>query len=200
MNVRKIDSRQDILLLFLYSKGTSEIFNEPIIGKTRLVKMLFLFFMEGLNHFKKGTNVTEDNFYHFFPWNFGPFSQQVYDDLTFFILRRFITTESMSSDNSLISQEEYEHWTEISGATFGYDDNSKSEYQEQKIMLTDKGVEYTKNLYELLSEAQISTLKQFKAKLNSSTLKTILRYVYLNYPDYTSDSQIKDNILGGTYE
>ena len=38
----KINDRRDILLLFLYSPGKSSEPNQPIMGRTRLVKMLFL--------------------------------------------------------------------------------------------------------------------------------------------------------------
>ena len=90
MTPKRIDNRRDILLLLLYSPGVQDETNEPIVGRTRLVKMLFLFKTEAFKHFRGGTALNESEFYQFFPWNFGPFSSQVYDDLTFFTLRGFI--------------------------------------------------------------------------------------------------------------
>ena len=50
----KLNNRKDILLLLLYSPGKTGKFNEPIVGKTRLIKMLFLFKKEALSHFSRG--------------------------------------------------------------------------------------------------------------------------------------------------
>jgi len=47
----RITNRRDILLLLLYSPGVSSQVNEPIAGRTRLVKMLFLFKKELLGQF-----------------------------------------------------------------------------------------------------------------------------------------------------
>ena len=76
MTPNRIDNRRDIMLLLLYSPGVQNETNEPIVGRTRLVKMLFLFKTEALKHFRSGTALNESEFYQFFPWNFGPFSSQ----------------------------------------------------------------------------------------------------------------------------
>jgi len=47
----RITNRRDILLLLLYSPGVSSQVNERIAGRTRLVKMLFLFKKELLGQF-----------------------------------------------------------------------------------------------------------------------------------------------------
>src|ERR1700722_14184229 len=98
----KINNRRDILLLLLYAPGATKQVNEPIVGRTRIVKMLFIFKNEVFPHFKKGTEISEENFYEFFAWNFGPFSTQVYDDLTFFGLHGFI--ESSFSQEEPITE------------------------------------------------------------------------------------------------
>ena len=118
----KINNRKDILLLLLYSPGVSDRINEPIIGRTRLVKMLFLFKKEAMQHFSKGTLISDENFYQFFPWNFGPFSSQVFDDLTFFLLRGFIEPTTSTDDESLPeSAAEWERWLEESGTLNAFD-------------------------------------------------------------------------------
>ena len=43
-NKSAINNRKDILLLLLYSPGVTEKYNEPIKGRTRILKMLFIFF------------------------------------------------------------------------------------------------------------------------------------------------------------
>jgi len=113
----EINNRKDILLLLLYSPGVSKSYNEPIEGKTRLVKMLFLFKTEVLPHFRRGTKITEENFYEFFPWDFGPFSAQVYDDIAFFMLRGFVESSAAEGDGLPESAAEWEKWL---GAASGF--------------------------------------------------------------------------------
>ncbi len=192
----KINNKKDILLLLLYSPGVGDAFNEPIKGKTRLLKMLFLFNKEALKHFKKNININDQNFYEYFPWKFGPFSTQVYDDITFFLLRDFITTKD--SDGEVISEaiSEERHWCFLSGIR---QDDIQDEYQafvEEKFLLTDKGMKFTQKLYNILSNKQKNLLTSFKKKINNAPLRAILHYVYNEYPDMTKQSQIKESLTG----
>lgn len=191
--VTRIDNRRDILLLLLYSPGTLDSVNEPIVGRTRLVKMLFLFKQEALPEFRKGTAITEDNFYDFFPWSFGPFSSQVYDDLNFFVLRGLIKEQDSEQDTLPQSVAEWEHW--LSGATVREDDSSIVDYTEQAFCLTDKGIDIASSLYRQLSPSQRGLLRTFKKKLIQASLRAVLEYVYKSYPDFTARSEIKQRIL-----
>lgn len=190
-----INNKKDILLLLIYSQGVTDEYNEPIRGRTRLIKMLFLFYKEALSHFKSGTEINDENFYTFFPWYFGPFSQQIFDDVNFFQLRGFIELNNIESDNSNISYSEATHYNDITGLSIEQE-SDKDSYMEQEIKLTDKGISFTQELFSQLSESQKTFLRQFKKKFNSTPLKAILRYVYQAYPDSSTNSLIKDNILG----
>lgn len=194
MTKKAISNRKDLLLLLLYSPSRSEGINEPIVGRTRLVKMLFLFKRELLPLFEKGTDLTEENFYEFFPWNFGPFSSQVYDDLTFFTLRGFISTTSAQEETLPEAMAEWEKWLAQSGSSSSPDDSG--EYEEEAITLTDPGVAFTKPLFDSLTATQKNALKEFKAKLSSAPLRAILKYVYTKYEETTAKSQIKGEVLG----
>src|SRR5689334_16416400 len=138
MLVTKINNRRDVLLLLLYSPGKSGEFNEPIVGRTRLVKMLFLFKTEALEHFRRGTEINSDNFYEFFPWDFGPFSTQVYDDLVFFMLQGFIESRLTEEESLPESAAEWDLWLEKTGAKESVD--SVEIYQDESFKLTPKGV------------------------------------------------------------
>lgn len=190
----RIDNRKDILLLLLYSPGQRDENNEPISGRTRIVKMIFLFRMEALPHFKKGTEITDENFYQFFAWNFGPFSQDVYDDLNFFILRDFIEVSESDEDVLPESAEEWHEWLSRSGLSAEAEE--PEEYREEVFRLTPTGVEFTGSLYLLLSESQRQLLKEFKSRMTSTPLSAILRYVYGRYPGMTERSKIKEQVLG----
>lgn len=188
-----VTNRKDIMLLLLYSPGKTDSVNEPIIGRTRLVKMLYLFKKEALPQFKKGTEIHDDNFYNFFAWNFGPFSDEVYSDITFFTLRGFIKAEVAGEDASTEEVEEYEQWIEMTKAPALSAD--AEEYREEVFSLTEKGEGFAKQLFESLSMGQKILLKSFKEKLNDASLRAILKYVYTQYPEGTSKSLIKDEIL-----
>ncbi len=186
----QIDNRKDILLLFLYSPGVNNNFNEPITGKTKLVKSLFLFKEEVLVHFKKGTNITEENFYTFFPWNFGPFSKEIYDDMTFFVLNGFISVRESDQEPLPEAVEEWNRWISSSGVDL--DNSVVKEYQEEEFSLTIKGEVFARDLYGSLTENQKKLLKEFKSRMSSTPTRAIIRYVYKRYPNFTEKSKIKD--------
>jgi hypothetical protein len=157
--------------------------------------MVFLFKQEALEHFRQGTAITPENFYVFFPWDFGPFSSQVYDDLTFFMLRGFEESSDSAEESLPESEEEWAHWRSMSEEV--YDQQDFEQYQEEILRLTEpKGVEFANALYDTLSGAQRRLLKEFKARMSSAPLRAILRYVYRNYPDMTPKSKIKEEVLG----
>ena len=194
MGSKRIDNRRDILLLLLYSPGVHDEVNEPIVGRTRFVKMLFLFKTEALQHFRSGTEINQGNFYEFFAWNFGPFSSQVYADLTFFTLRGFIEAEDTSEDMLPESAAEWHRW--LTSSPLDDEEDSFVSYDEQQFRLTEKGVNFAAQLYDELSHTQRRLLKQFKERLNRTPLRAILRYVYEKYPDQTERSQVKEQVLG----
>ena len=194
MKMKKIDNRRDILLLMLYSPGVGDAVNEPIVGRTRLVKMLFLFKEEVLTYFRRGTEIDEKNFYEFFPWNFGPFSRQVYDDLTFFTLRGFIETQDTSEDTLPESAAEWGEWLTSSKSDVA--NEGVLDYNEQSFSLTSHGVKFTEELFGLLSGNQRKLLREFKRKLQEIPLRAILKYVYENYPNQIVKSEIREKVLG----
>ena len=186
----RITSRRDILLLLLYSPGTGKLPNEPISGRTRLVKMLFLFKQEILVEFCEGAEFNKKEFYEFYPWDFGPFSRDVYDDIAFFQLRGFIQSDPADEESLPESVAEWEKWrdeTEI--------EHDFSVFEEQTFQLTDKGAAFTARMFERLSSGQQNLLKLFKARLVKAPLRGILRYVYKSYPEQTSASIIKQDVL-----
>jgi|SRR5882672_4303251 len=190
----KINDRKDVLLLLLYSPGQTDSVNEPVVGRTRLVKMLFLFKNEALKEFKHGTEITDENFYSFFPWSFGPFSTEVYDDLTFFVLRGFIEAEPAQEEALPESAAEWEEWFKTSGGQSL--DEEVAPYVEEVFQLTPMGEQFTEELYRSLSDSQQRFLKQFKARLCAAPLRALLRYVYETYPNQTDRSQILNSVLG----
>lgn len=193
----EINNKKDILLLLLYSPGKTDEVNESIRGRTRIIKMMYLFKKEILEHFKKGTGITEENFYDFFPWNFGPFCMEIYDDLTFFILQGFVDDVDCFDEPVLPeSEEEWEAWLENTGTS--QEEVCYDEYIEKEYKLKNKGVSFVEQkLWSHLSNSQKRMLKEFKSKIVNAPLRALLRYVYTKYKNDTVNSLIKKEILGG---
>jgi len=158
------------------------------------MKMLFLFREEALKHFRGGVQIDSDNFYQFFPWDFGPFSREVYDDLMFFELRGFIEHEDSDEDTLPESAAEWERWLEVSRVDTG--EEPVSEYDEQVFRLTPRGEEFAAELYATLTVEQKQLLREFKARLLKVPLRALVKYVYESYETQTTKSKIKEHILG----
>lgn len=188
-----IDNRKDLLLLLLYSPGRNNSNNEPIAGRTRLVKMIFLFQEEELKNFNADFSQVE--MYDYQPWKYGPFSKNVYDDLMFFQLRNFIDSQN-TDDSSYEGAEEYYEWQNSNLEETENNIVEINDYSEEEFSLTSEGVAFVeKNLYSSLSNNQKLILTTFKSKFNNMPLKSLLLYVYKRYPKQTDESLIKDKLL-----
>jgi hypothetical protein len=186
----QITSRRDILLLLLFAPGREGVPNDPISGRTRLVKMLFLFKKEVLPEFRHGTEISEKNFYEFFPWDFGPFSSQVYDDIAFFQLRGFIESSAANQESVPEAVAEWDMWRESTEIQYEVD-----VYEEETFRLTTRGFDFAKSMFDRLSGAQCRLITNFKKRLADAPLRAILRYVYRTYPDQAEKSKIVADVL-----
>jgi hypothetical protein len=185
-----------ILLLLLYSNGSMDDYNEPIEGRTRIVKMMFLFDKEIKKEFIKDSSIDLIEFPDFTPWKYGPFSKQIYDDIEFFINNEYIISELIVNDSSEIEGLEYFNWLDDFLVT---DENEiiSDIYRQERFSLTKLGMNYVEgHIYNDLTENQKEIVKVFKLKINTASLNAILRYTYMKYPEFTTKSEIKGSILG----
>ena len=190
---RKWTSR-DILLLLLYSPGPSGRFGEAIAGRTRLTKMLFLFNKEVYATFRFNKLFDVTSLPQFSAWKYGPFSRDMFVDLDFFLQIEFIE----SSLGSLTSASE-----DIAESAFWMQETDEQEYvldvpyAEERFALTAKGLQFCEErLWPELSENQKGALFEFKRRYLGLPLQVLLKYVYENYPDMTTQSEIVGRVLG----
>lgn len=185
---------KDFLLILLYSPGTGTAVNEPISGRTRITKAVFLFKEEVWKDWQFDRLFIE--LPSFAAWNYGPYSSEVFADLEFFVKLGFIRSSEVEETPSQEAAEEYDRFEEDA---FDYSEQSFSEYTEEQFTLNDRGVSYVeqKQLYSSLSEAQIRVLTEFKSRINVLSLRELLRYVYQKYPSMTTKSKIKDQFSLG---
>lgn len=185
----------DIILLLLYSPGYTDMINEPINGRTKITKMLFLFEKELSKKFKLDKLTGNEDIFKFTAWNFGPMSATIFKNLDFLKNIGFVESTFATSYNVTTEEvSEYNHYYN----DLNESENTITEYKSEKFCLTPKGIKFIedKGKYRLLSEDQKKYLRDYKAKLNNASLRDILRYVYITYPDFTKKSLIRDDILG----
>lgn len=185
--------KEDLLLVFLYSKGATDSVNEPIAGRTRLVKLLYIFKEDYRKQFNKDKPlIADEDLPDFFAWKYGPMSKDVLQDIEFFKKIRFLKTEEVKDALAFEEADELNSITE----EYSLDDNAELEYVHEKYSLTDIGKKYVdEKLKSLLSEEQWSLIAGLKKRFNEASLRKILQYVYSKHPESTSKSVIKDKIM-----
>ena len=185
---------KDLLLSFLYSPGINESINEPIVGRTKITKMMFLFEKQIYSKFFKD-NMTI-SLPDFEPYYFGPFSKELFEDLAFFESIGMITVAPtnipLSSADRVESSNVFDETDLWSEARF---DENVEEY-ESAYSLSASGKNYVQDkVWTLFTQTQKDKLKQFKAQINKISLDALLRYVYTTYPEETEKSLIADRYL-----
>lgn len=182
----------DLLLLFLYQSGLNDDINEPVQGRTKLVKSIFLFEKEYYKNFAKGDiNAIDIILPDFFAWKFGPMSTDVLSDLEFFVNINFIKCIEIKSS---CDYEEADEFISLQD-DISLGNNFEEEYTECNYKLSPTGVKYVEvKILPLVNSNQLSLLKDLKKRINRATLKEILDYTYSQYPEYAEKSIIKDKI------
>ncbi len=185
--------KEDLLLLFLYSEGTSKTVNEPITGRTRLVKLMFVFTKEYYQPFCKDKCLIEEvNLPDFFAWKYGPMSKDVLQDIEFFKKINFLKTEDIKEALAFEEAEELSSLTEENYL----EDSEELEYVQERYSLTDTGIKFVEQkIMPLLGDQQRVLIKELKKRFNEAPLRKILQYVYRKYPKYREKSLIKEDIL-----
>jgi uncharacterized protein YwgA len=181
-----------LLLLLLYSPTVDgKKVNISITGRTRLMKMVFLFGEEILSDFVKDRTFDEILLPEYFAWKYGPFSTMLLNDLEFLINQQYINIGK--SKNAPIPAElaEYEYWIE------DLDEFEEREYDEEVFELSNRGLTKAQQLWTILSKNQRNLLSQFKTVLNGASLDRILEYVYKKYRSggFIDKSLIRDKYL-----
>lgn len=179
----------DYLLLLLYLDNKS-----PILGAIRLEKMMFLFNNEIAPRLKK-TGLDSDKLPEFIAYNFGPFSKDVYEQVELFKGIGFLRVTNLMAKEELIEADDWEEGPFSKELDYaGFQLNDEKRYY--KYQMLDLGADYvSKKICPELTAEQLAMLLQFKKKITSLSPKQILRYVYTKYPDFTSNSLIKNEVF-----
>jgi transcription termination factor NusB len=196
-SMSKVKSKRgDYLLMLLYADNQS-----PLVGRTRLQKIAFLFEKEILKKYEFDKKFELEEVMEFKPYNYGPFSGKVFDFMELFESVGLVEKSNGENpekdfDNDIfindLLQEDDNEWAE----------EMLAEYKEQFIQvyaLTEKGRKYVeKKLWKSLDTTKVEALNQLKRNLAEIHLKLLLKYVYTQYPNFSTESKIKEDILEET--
>jgi len=185
-----IDNRKDVLLLLLYLPGAKGEIGEPISGRTRLMKIMYLLEKEQI--IKKDLGISKG--YSFEAYHYGPFSKQVYEDVDF--LRNVELIES-SSGGDLSEVEQVEEGRIIEELTLGEEGYEyDTVFTEEVFQLTDRGQQFVENnLLQSLKPDAKDRIIEMKKDLGSLSLSSLLKYVYSKFPADAEKSLLKQYFL-----
>jgi uncharacterized protein len=189
MTGKLLSGKRVALLLLLYAKGASGDLCEPIEGRTRLQKMLYL-----LN--KEHKAVRQISSLRFEAYAYGPYTAALYDDLAFLQNMGYLDTGTSSEVSA----------DELSGndVTFDYlmgglQEELPERYETVKYALSQQGREVVQS-YIRGVEADpgfagvVKAIDDIKARFNRMPLRELIRYVYSKYPEDARESVIADQL------
>lgn len=173
----------DAIVLLLGAPSRIPKLKGRIEGITRLEKLIFL--LERDTSAAKW--LSEDA--EFKPYNFGPFSSKVYQAIDLLSAAQIVEDSGTSTKTPDDNWENYH----VIGGKMPADDP----YVTRDFRLTDRGWRYYSKLVERLPESAVDELAEFKDRFAHLPLRQLVRYVYQRYADFTDQSLIRDEVLGG---
>ena len=148
-------NRMDILRILLFAEGSEGIINEPIDGKTRLQKELFL------SHQMLKTQEPSNDIsrpYSFRPYRYGPYCKEIYNDIEW-LKRKDIVEEDIVS-------------TAYGGIV-------------RRFRLTSKGVQETRQMIQERGlESQYNIIKEVKRRFNAMSVVELVEFTHREFADY----------------
>lgn len=148
-------------------------FADTIHGVTKVQKLLFLIEKE-TQFFEE---YQEDVAFNFAPYKMGPFSESVYEELQFLLQLNAIKSEPLENASSMSPND--------------------SDLSNKQFTITRKGEKIASQLVELLESEYQDELEQIIDEYNARSLTELLRYIYTEYPGYTTESEIRDDLFQG---
>lgn len=177
-------------MLLLYVPGKSGRYNEPINGRTRFQKMIFLFEKEIWKKFKFDKIIPQNTLPEFTAYNYGPFAKEIYDDLNFLITYGLVEAKQIGGGD--FDSDEYRYYTSDIPNRDHDDDNT----YHHSYYLTEAGEKFVdRGEAGELTPNQTDVLSEFKKKVNSIPLDALVEYVYTKYPETTTNSRIREKVL-----
>ncbi len=181
-----IENSMDLLIVLIYAPGKQGVVAEPIDGITKLQKLMFLL-QQGVGP-KQLVKQAKD--LGFKPYKMGPYSRRLVQDLEELQSAGIISTtrlEYLLPDDSDRAATQDTDW-DMSAR------KSKRVESFRFRLSDDLGVQVGSDLWEGATARQREELTEFKSFFNSLSLRQLLIFVYERFPNYTTESTIKDEL------
>lgn len=168
-----------------------------IVGTTRFQKLIFL------TQFGKD-KISDKDLFNFEAYKFGPVSAKLYDDLEFLSNIGYIEKSNERGDiieNSIDNIENLNFDQLINEkdkviTVEEVDDRGGSTTSDDNVVyrITKKGLKYLDE-NKVLQNPETSKILGIKNKFQKWTLRELLQYIYTKYPNFATESEIKNKIL-----
>jgi hypothetical protein len=168
----------DAIVLLLGAPGTDR--KGYLEGVTRLEKLIFL--LERETPARDWLTEKAD----FRSYRFGPFSSKVYAAADTLAAAKIIKDSASTAPSS------EDRWESVNALV---DAQDVDPYTTRTFELTERGDKYYAALLKELPPSAEQTLGQFKRKFARMPLRQLVRYVYERYPQFTDQSEIRDEIM-----
>lgn len=190
-------TRRDLVLLLL---GVSPVVGQEaqgLSGITRLQKLLYL--LEQQHAIKP-----QGDGFEFAAYKVGPYSARIYDDLEFLenlgLIKSEVAgevTEEAASEIDLLDFDELMGDSADNSAGAPADGFGAADaYEERRFHLTQEGFQRVNKLIQDGGyEPIVDGIRKIKSKFGTYSLSDLLYYIYTNYPEMTTESEIKDKVL-----
>jgi hypothetical protein len=181
-----IENAMDLLIALLYAPGRRQTVAEPIEGITRLQKLMFLL-QQGVGPKRL---VQDAQAYGFRPYKMGPYTPQIVTDLEELQAAGIVASERLDyllPDDSDVGTIESSEWEAQRPRT--------KRVESYRYSLTEGiGMEVGEELWQSLAPRQREELARFKSFFNSLSLRQLLIFTYERFPDFTTESTIKEQL------
>ncbi|MCH8047190.1 MAG: hypothetical protein IID44_26100 [Planctomycetes bacterium] len=181
-----IENAMDLLIVLLYTPGTREQHAEPIDGITRIQKLMFLL-SQGVGPRQL---VREAESCGFVSYKMGPYAPQIIRDLEDLLSAGIVASKRLEyllpddGDNRDLAPHDWERTR-----------TKTKRVESLRYSLTaDLGMNVGKELWKSLSSRERDDLARFKSFFNSLSLRQLLIFTYERYPDWTTESTIKEQL------
>jgi len=180
-----VEDAADLLLVLLFAPGKTGEIGEPVVGTTRLQKLLFLL-REG-----EGPRalVDEAKAFQFEAYKMGPYSLELRDTVADLEAAGILQAERLDyalPDDGDASSED----APFDGAQAGVRRVTSYRYR----LSEDLGMKIGVDLWSGLDVKLQEHLTEFKRFFNSISLRQLLIFTYEKFPSYAAKSTIKEQL------
>lgn len=196
--------RMSIVLALLAKRSN------PIVGTTRLQKLIFLVEHEG------GVVSDVGEGFNFKPYRFGPYSEQLDRDFEALALGGYVEVSGKTvlrlsgHDLEHLRQENADFFLSDSHSCLGeehrkpdasgfpdlpslFEETNNPQAEQIVYRITKKGADFLAQ-HSILEDAHAMAIVKIRERYGKKSLIEILRHVYESYPAYTVESEIKDKV------